>query len=114
LYGQAPWFSGSASDPMPPRDDPDRRTFNLDMVALGWAATFIIYPSIPRSSDLNLLLQEAEAAWQEQLGAWAQFGPDRCWAMSTGRASSSVPATSTIPPPRSAAPISACASTFAR
>ncbi|TDD44993.1 hypothetical protein E1286_25435, partial [Nonomuraea terrae] len=42
----APWFSGTASDPLPPREHPDRRTFNLDMVALGWAATFIIYPSL--------------------------------------------------------------------
>ncbi|MBE1586955.1 hypothetical protein ACFPOI_00865 [Nonomuraea angiospora] len=31
----APWFSGGASDPLPPRDDPQRRTFNLGMVALG-------------------------------------------------------------------------------
>jgi hypothetical protein len=46
------------------------------MVALGWAATFIIYPSIPRASDLSLLLDEAEAAWQEKRGAWAQFGHD--------------------------------------
>ncbi|MEU2270231.1 hypothetical protein ABZ568_28270 [Streptomyces olindensis] len=72
----APWFSGSASDPLPPRDDPRRRTFNLDMVALGWAAMFLIYPSIPPASDLNLLLDEAEAAWTQQLGAWAQFGED--------------------------------------
>jgi endonuclease YncB( thermonuclease family) len=70
----APWFAGTASDPLPPRDHPDRRTFNLDMVALGWAATFIIYPSIPRPADLNLLLADAETAWQEQRGAWAQFG----------------------------------------
>lgn len=72
----APWFSGSATDPLPPRDHPDRRTFNLDMVALGWAATFVIYPSIPRASDLNLLIEEAETAWQEQRGAWRQFGSD--------------------------------------
>ncbi|MFI7709307.1 hypothetical protein [Nonomuraea sp. NPDC049480] len=38
----APWFAGTTSDPLPPRDHPDRRTFNLDMVA-----TFVIYPSIP-------------------------------------------------------------------
>ena len=31
----APWFSGSASGPLPPRDDPQRRTFNLDMVEAG-------------------------------------------------------------------------------
>ncbi|SBT95492.1 hypothetical protein GA0115233_113916 [Streptomyces sp. DI166] len=72
----APWFSGSASDPLPPRDDPRRHTFNLDLVALGWAATFLIYPSLPPKSDLNLLLDEAEAAWTEQRGAWAQFGKD--------------------------------------
>ncbi|MDA0635607.1 hypothetical protein OUY22_19485 [Nonomuraea sp. MCN248] len=72
----APWFAGTASDPLPPRDHPDRRTFNLDLVALGWAATFVIYPSIPRPSDLNLLLSEADDAWRERRGAWAQFGAD--------------------------------------
>ena len=30
--------SGSASDPLPPRDDPQRLTFNLDMVEAGWGA----------------------------------------------------------------------------
>jgi hypothetical protein len=32
----APWFSGSASDPLPPRDDP-QRTFNLNMRPGGWS-----------------------------------------------------------------------------
>jgi hypothetical protein len=36
----APWFSGSARDPLPPRDDPQRRTFNLDMVEAGWGRCF--------------------------------------------------------------------------
>jgi endonuclease YncB( thermonuclease family) len=72
----APWFGGGSSDPLPPRGDPRRRTFNLDMVALGWAATFLIYPSIPSSADLKLLLDEAEQAWAQQLGAWAEFGED--------------------------------------
>ena len=72
----APWFAGTADDPLPPRDDPNRRTFNLDMVALGWAALFLIYPSIPPSWDLNLLLNEADAAWTQQRGAWAHSGPD--------------------------------------
>lgn len=72
----APWFAGSASDPLPPRDDPRRRTFNLDMVALGWAATFVIYPSIPPADDLDLLLREADAAWTGELGVWKDFGRD--------------------------------------
>jgi endonuclease YncB( thermonuclease family) len=72
----APWFGGGASDPLPPRDDPRRRTFNLDMVASGWAALFVIYPSIPRTFDLNLLLAEADKAWTKKLGAWEAFGED--------------------------------------
>ena len=39
---------------MPPRDAPERRTFNLDMVESGWGALFLIYPSLPRNDDLNL------------------------------------------------------------
>src|SRR5262245_44963574 len=39
----APWFSGSQTDPLPPRDHPDRRTLNLDMIENGWAAFFPIY-----------------------------------------------------------------------
>ncbi|MFS1299854.1 hypothetical protein [Streptosporangium longisporum] len=72
----APWFTGTAADPLPPRDDPRRRTFNLDMIASGWAATFLIYPSLPSTADLNLLLAEAEAAWAGRRGAWARFGED--------------------------------------
>ncbi|WP_188189168.1 hypothetical protein [Nonomuraea sp. SYSU D8015] len=33
-------------------------------------------PVHPRPADLNLLIDEAELAWQEQRGAWAQFGSD--------------------------------------
>jgi endonuclease YncB( thermonuclease family) len=72
----APWFTGSQADPLPPRDDPARRTFNLDMVASGWGALFVIYPSLPGNEDLNLLLTEAEAAWTERRGAWQAFGED--------------------------------------
>lgn len=71
-----PWFSGGAADPVPPPSHPDRRTFNLDMVASGWAAMFLIYPSIPRDSDLNLLLDAAGTAWTGKLGAWNEFGHD--------------------------------------
>lgn len=72
----APWFGGGAGDPLPMRDHPDRRTFNLDMIASGWAALFVIYPSLPRNADLNLLLETADAAWTRRLGAWAEFGED--------------------------------------
>ncbi|MEV6158472.1 hypothetical protein AB0L53_49905 [Nonomuraea sp. NPDC052129] len=71
-----PWFAGSAADPLPPPSDPDRRTMNLDMVASGWAAMFLIYPSIPRDADLALLLDAADTAWTGKLGAWAEFGHD--------------------------------------
>ncbi len=57
-----PWLA----PPMPPRDDPRRRTFNLEMVETGWAAFFPLYPSLPRNVDLNLVLQ---TAWQRKLGA---------------------------------------------
>jgi endonuclease YncB( thermonuclease family) len=72
----APWFAGPPGDPLPPRDAPERRTFNLDMVASGWGALFLIYPSLPRNDDLNLLLAAAAAAWDEKRGAWAAFGEE--------------------------------------
>jgi endonuclease YncB( thermonuclease family) len=71
----APWFAGGG-DPLPPKGDPRRRTFNLDMVAVGWAAPFLIYPSLPHQDDLDLFLTEATAAWDQKLGAWQAFGDD--------------------------------------
>ena len=70
----APWFTGSKSDPLPPRDDPRRRTLNLDMIAGGWAASFLIYPSLPHDADLNLLLDDARTAWRQRRGAWKKHG----------------------------------------
>lgn len=70
----APWFSGGASDPIPPKGDPARRTFNIDMIASGWAAPFMIYPSLPQNSDLDLLYEESKAAWTKKRGAWAVHG----------------------------------------
>jgi hypothetical protein len=46
------------------------------MVASGWAATFVIYPSIPSAADLNLMIEEAGRAWTRRDGAWTQFGED--------------------------------------
>lgn len=72
----APWFSGTASDPLPPRTAPERRTFNLEMIERGWAAFFPIYPSLPRNDDMNMAIAAAEAAWNEKRGMWAAFGSD--------------------------------------
>ncbi len=49
----------------------ERATFNLDMVTSGWAATFVIYPSIPGELDLPLLLDAAATARSAGAGAWA-------------------------------------------
>ena len=48
-----------------------RSTFNLDMVTAGWAATFVIYPSIPGELDLPLLVDAAATARTAGTGAWA-------------------------------------------
>lgn len=69
----APWFPTSE---LPPRSDPRRHTFNLLMVAAGWAAPFPVYPSLPGNEDMNLFLRAAEAAWDEQRGVWARYGRD--------------------------------------
>lgn len=47
-----------------------RSTFNLDMVRSGWAAPFIIYPSIPGELDLPLFLGVADEAVTARRGIW--------------------------------------------
>lgn len=60
---------------LPPKDDPSRNTFNLEMVANGWAAFFPVYPSFPTSEqDFNMMIQAAETAWNQKKGAWAKYG----------------------------------------
>ncbi len=49
----------------------ERATFNLLMVESGWAATFPIYPSIPRYADLVMLQEVAKDAYDNKKGAWA-------------------------------------------
>jgi hypothetical protein len=87
----APWFTGSQSDPLPPPNDPERRTLNLDMIANGWAAFFPIYPSLPKNSDMNLAIAEAQAAWDGNKGVWTlpSAAATSCWATSIVCASSS-------------------------
>lgn len=48
-----------------------RATFNLDLVTHGWAATFVLYPSIPGELDLPLLVAAAATARTEKRGIWA-------------------------------------------
>lgn len=67
----APYFN---KNELPPRTSPERRTFNLDMVANGWAAFFPVYPSLPQNDDLNAIIAAAELAWVERKGAWDHFG----------------------------------------
>jgi endonuclease YncB( thermonuclease family) len=68
----APWLT----PPLPPRADPRRRTFNQELIEAGWAALFLIYPSLPVDADLNRVLAAAESAWAGKHGAWAEFGQD--------------------------------------
>ncbi len=49
----------------------DRFTFNLNMVDNGWAATLIIYPSIPKHFDLTLMREKARDAVIGKKGVWA-------------------------------------------
>lgn len=67
-----PWLKA----PLPHRDDPRRKTFNLEMVETGWAALFPIYPSLPTDDDFNRALFAAEQAWTQKSGAWNEFGTD--------------------------------------
>jgi endonuclease YncB( thermonuclease family) len=48
----------------------ERSTFNLDLVAKGWAATFVIYPAVPGELDLPLLVDAAATARSAKLGIW--------------------------------------------
>jgi len=49
----------------------ERATFNLLMVETGWAASFPIYPSIPRVVDLVMLQETAKDAFDKKRGIWA-------------------------------------------
>lgn len=48
----------------------ERATFNLLMIDAGWAASFPIFPSIPKYSDLILLREMGEDAFRQQRGVW--------------------------------------------
>ena len=47
-----------------------RTTFNLQMVAAGWAAPMPIYPSLPRKDDFERLCEAAREAREAKRGIW--------------------------------------------
>jgi endonuclease YncB( thermonuclease family) len=49
----------------------ERATFNLDLLTAGWAASFVIYPSIPGELDLPLLVAAAARARADATGIWS-------------------------------------------
>lgn len=49
----------------------ERSTFNFDMIESGWAASFILYPSIPGEADLPMVQDAARRAVEDDRGAWA-------------------------------------------
>lgn len=63
----APEYSAEERERMTPAQ---RATFNLLMVESGWAASFPIYPSLPKYTDLVLLHDAAEAAYDGRTGMW--------------------------------------------
>lgn len=49
----------------------ERATFNLLLMESGWGAPLVIYPSLPKYSDLVLVQQVAREAVEQKRGAWA-------------------------------------------
>jgi endonuclease YncB( thermonuclease family) len=68
LAYMAPNYSAKERENMSRRE---RATFNLLMIENGWAASFPIYPSLPRHSDLVMLKEAGEQAFENSKGAWA-------------------------------------------
>ena len=48
-----------------------RATFNLNMLENGWASSIMIYPNLPKNSDLRLARNAEKKAIEDSLGAWA-------------------------------------------
>lgn len=68
LAYMAPHYSKSE---LPTVTADKRKTFNLLMIESGWAAPFIIYPSLPKQSDLVLAQKGGANARTKGLGAWS-------------------------------------------
>lgn len=60
---------------LPHKGDPQRDTYNLVMVAEGWAAFFPVWPSLPKDpADFDVIHKAARKAWTSKKGMWKQFG----------------------------------------
>jgi endonuclease YncB( thermonuclease family) len=61
--------------PLPPKNDPSRRTYNLIMVEDGWAVFFPIWPSLPKDpKDFDIIYKAAKKAWTNKKGMWNKYG----------------------------------------
>ncbi len=61
--------------PLPPKNDPLRKTFNLLMVEDGWAVFFPIWPSLPKDpKDFEAIYKGAIKAWTGKKGMWKTYG----------------------------------------
>lgn len=68
LAYMAPNYTPEERNRMSPSE---RATFNLLLIDSGWGASFIIFPSLPKQSDLILLRNAAKDALLGRKGAWA-------------------------------------------
>ncbi|WP_270938045.1 hypothetical protein, partial [Falsiroseomonas oryzae] len=70
----APFLEKAERDRLGP-EAKERRTFNLDLVAEGFAASFPVWPSFPsRREDFTGFLDAAEDAHRRALGSWGNGG----------------------------------------
>ena len=64
----SPQYSEAERAALPEKE---RATFNMMMIDSGWAASFPIYPSLPKYRDLVLLQACAQDAMEKKRGIWA-------------------------------------------
>ncbi len=67
LAYMSPYYTKARLTTITPKQ---RATFNLQLVESGWAASFPIYPSLPKKEDFELLQDAGEAAYNKKKGVW--------------------------------------------
>ncbi|MBN1574066.1 MAG: thermonuclease family protein [Deltaproteobacteria bacterium] len=68
LAYMAPSYSAEERETMTREE---RATFNLLMIKSGWAASMMIYPSLPRHVDLVMFYEAANKAYKGKAGCWS-------------------------------------------